>query len=600
LGASITRLRLAPLSSEQCAAIAAELQGARRRHGHNRHRCKDGSILEVEFYATLLRLEGRELLLEVDLDVTDRLRAEAALRRTEEFQRLVLQASNDGIFDWDIAGDRFSLSAHGWQLLGFAENELPGHRASWWQRLHPDERAAAEALLQRHFAEGVPFAHTARYLHKDGSVRWLYCRADTLRDDASRPVRMVGSYTDVTELKRIDEELQLTRRLRAIGELVGGIAHEFNNLLTPILLQTSVLAEEKSFTAETVGQLESVLDAARRAQALTRQLLQFGRHDDTGLKPQSLATVIDSTLGLVRSTVDRRIEIRAECEPALAPVRVNAVMMGQVVMNLVLNARDVLLEKLATAPPGWRPQLTLRLAAYTGPDRGAHRAAGHPAARSWQRLSVADNGPGIRPEVRERMFEPFYTTKAVGKGTGLGLAMVWNTIEELGGWVDVESAPGQGTRFDLYFPSTAEAAAPTPATPERAAVTGPASARRLLLVEDDELVGGTVAAMLRNLGQKVVRARSGDEALVALQDPAAGFDAVLTDLNMPGLGGEELIARVQSTGYHGKLVVLSGLITAEAAQRLRAAGVATLVQKPFEFERMKALLDELWRDGTVV
>ncbi|HTZ22146.1 MAG TPA: transporter substrate-binding domain-containing protein [Opitutaceae bacterium] len=592
IGQSINRLRLEPLTSQQCAATAAELQGIHRRHGHSRHRSKDGAILEVEYYVTLLHLEGRELLLEVDLDVTDRLRAEAALRRTEEFQRLVLQASNDGIFDWDIAGDRFSLSAHGWQLLGFAEDELPGHRSSWWQRLHPDDRAAAEALLQRHFAEGVPFVHTARYLHKDGSVRWLYCRADTLRDDASRPVRMVGSYTDITELKRIDEELQLSRRLRAIGELVGGIAHEFNNLLTPILLQTSVLAEEKAFTAETAEQLESILDAARRAQALTRQLLQFGRHGDTGLKPQSLATIIDGTLGLVRTTIDRRIEIRAECQPALPPVRVNAVIMGQVVMNLVLNARDVLLEKLAAAPPGWRPQLALRLAAHTGPERGAHRAADAPAGQSWQRLSVADNGPGIRPEVRERMFEPFYTTKAVGKGTGLGLAMVWNTVEELGGWVDVESMPDQGTRFDLYFPSAVGATATGPAAPEPAVVAGPTRKRRLLLVEDDELVGGTVAAMLRNLGQVVVRVRNGDDALMALQDPV-GFDAVLTDLNMPGLGGEELIARVRSAGYRGKLAVLSGLITAEVAQRLRAAGVATLVQKPFEFERMKALLEEL-------
>ena len=597
VGESINRLRVDPLSGAQFAEVAAEVRDGHGRHQHSQHRRKDGAILEVEIHSTLIRLDGRDFLLAVELDVTDRLRAETALRRTEEFQRLVLQATNDGIFDWDIATDRFALSARGWQMLGFVENDLPGGRHGWWQRLHPDEAAVAEALLARHQAEGAPFVHTARYLHQDGSVRWLYCRADTLRDDAGRPVRMVGTYTDITDLKRIDEELQLTRRLRAIGELVGGIAHEFNNLLTPILLQTSQLAAQDSVTPETAGQLESVLDAARRAQALTRQLLQFGRQQDTEPSLQSLATIVDSTLSLVRSTIDRRIEIRAEYEPALPPVRLNAVTMGQVVMNLVLNARDALLEKLATAPPDWRPHLTLRLAAHRGPGRGAPAAAGNAASRLWQRLTVSDNGPGLRPEVGERIFEPFFTTKAVGQGTGLGLAMVWHTVEELGGWVEVESAPGEGAQFALCLPVTAALAVSAPAAPPvRTGTAGTLPSRRVLLVEDDELVGKVVAGMLRHLGQTVTWVRSGEEALACLHGSAADFDAMLTDLNMPGLGGEALVVNVQATGYRGKVVVLSGHITEEAALRLRAAGVSALVQKPFDYARIKTVIGDLWRE----
>lgn len=593
IGGSINRLRVIPHLRENFATIMAEVAGGKLRHGHCQHRSKDGAILEIEFYATLIRLDGRDLMLAVDLDVTDRVRTETALRHTEEFQRLVLQASNDGIFDWDIPSDRFFLSAHGWQLLGFAESHTPGNRLGWWQHLHPDEAEAAETLLKQHLAEDVPFVHTARYLHKDGSVRWLYCRANTLRDAAKKPLRMVGSYTDITELKRIDEELQLTRRLRAIGELVGGIAHEFNNLLTPILLQTSLMVSKESVAPEMAAQLTSVLDAARRAQTLTRQLLQLGRQHDTQPNPHALATIIDGTLSLVRSTIDRRIEIRSEYEPTLPPVLINSVTMGQVVMNLVLNARDALLEKLASAPAGWQPQLTIRLQSYTGTNRGLRSASRVPFSRLWQRLSVTDNGAGIAPEVRERIFEPFFTTKAVGQGTGLGLAMVWHTVEELGGWVDVESATNHGTQFHLYLPADAKSTETAPAA--KISVPAPTASRphRLLLVEDDDLVGSTLKTMLTRLGQTVIWVRSGDEALDTLQENPAGFDAILTDLNMPGLGGEALVTQVKKNGYAGKVVVLSGHITAEASQRLHAAGVAALVQKPFEFARIKSLLDEL-------
>jgi len=216
----------------------------------------------------------------------------------------------------------------------------------------------------------------------------------------------------------------------------------------------------------------------------------------------------------------------------------------------------------------------------------------------WQRLSVGDNGPGIAPEILERIFEPFFTTKAIGQGTGLGLAMVWHTIEDLGGWMDVESGSSRGTQFNLYLPVAVETTAPAPSVPAPVAAGGQRP-HRLLLVEDEELVGHAISAMLRRLGQTVVWVRSGDEALAKLEDGAAGFDALLTDLNMPGLGGEELIGLARAAGFREKVVVLSGYISPEVAQRLRAAGVVALVQKPFEFERIKTLVAELWRHDAV-
>lgn len=598
IGASYDRLLLAPFSPTLFAAFTVE--GDRRRHGHTRHRCKDGSVLEVEFYSTFVRLDGQELALVVDLDVTDRRRAEEALRRKEEFQRLVLQATNDSIFEWDIAADRFALTGRGWQLLGFEENDRPAGRLGWWQRIHPDDAETAERALHDHLLRDVPFALTARHLHKDGSIRWLYGRANTLRDARGQPVRMVGSYTDITELKRIDEELQLTRRLRAIGELVGGIAHEFNNLLTPILLQTSQLMERKAVSHEIADQLQPVLDAARRAQVLTRQLLQFGRHSGNETVLQPLATVVASTLNLVRSTIDRRIAIVTECDAALGPVRFNATTMGQVVLNLVLNARDALMVKLEAAPAAvdWRPQIVVRLTPHLGPAKPRRGWSPDASPRRWQCLSVQDNGTGISHEICERIFEPFFTTKAVDKGTGLGLAMVWHALEELGGWIEVASTPGESTRFDLYLPEApgAVAAAP-PVTARAAAVAGSTKARQLLLIEDDPLVGRTLGALLSKLGHAVSWVDNGDEAFQRLQPGGVQYDAVFTDLNMPGLGGEELVERVRAIGYRGQVLVVSGYITPGAEQRLRAAGVTALVHKPFEFEQLQKLLADLWAAG---
>ncbi len=590
IGGPFQQLLGRPLSPGELGKIAGPVKGGGSHEGHARHRRKDGSVLEVEFHSTGITLDGRDLVLAVDLDVTDRLHAEEALRRTEEFQRLVLEAINDGIFEWARADDAFSLSQHGWKMLGGGENEFAGWRAGWWRRMHPDDVAAAEAALARTLEGGAAFVHTARFLHKDGSVRWLYCRALPVLDAAGRTERLVGSYTDITALKRIDEELQITRRLRAVGELTGGIAHEFNNLLTPILLQASLLAGESELPPAMASQLAPIREAARRAQALTQRLLQFGRRTEGGLEPVALAQVVESTLALLRSTLDRRIELQSESDPGLGPLLLDSAGMGQAVMNLILNARDALLQKLAAAPcPGWRARIAVTVSRVSGRARtpGA-------AARSWQRLSVRDNGAGMSAEVRERIFEPFFTTKSAGHGTGLGLAVVWRVMEERGGWIDVQSTPGEGAEFSLWLPDDSAEPAVVRAPAEVRA--GAAGGRRLLFVEDDELVGAAVGRMLRVFGHEVEWERDSEAALRRLRENGGRWDALVTDLNMPGLSGDELVERARGAGFAGKIVVMSGHIAAPVETRLRAAAVDAIVQKPFEVEQIRAVFAELWAE----
>ncbi len=601
LGSPYNRLRVKPLTQQQLQQLVADLRARGRRQELTRHRRKDASPLDVEFYATSIVLSGREHLLVIILDVTDRLRAEAALRRTEEFQRLVLQATDDGIFEWDIATDTFKMSERGGEMLGYPQSELPATRKEWVSRLHPDDAAAAEEAWQRHLAGGAPYVHSARFLHRDGRVRWLLCRAQTLRDDLGRPVRMVGSCTDITDLKRLDEELQLSRRLRAIGELVGGIAHEFNNLLTPILLQAGLLSELQEVPQEVVSQLRPISDAARRAQALTQRLLQFGRGPRAEMEHYAFGAIVESTLGLVRTTIDRRIEIRTRCDPGLRPLRLNATTMGQVVMNLLLNARDALLDKLAHGPATtWRPRIEITVDREWGPARIPGLPPNDAAPRPWQCLTVADNGAGIAADIKERIFEPFFTTKSVGQGTGLGLAMVWNSAVEAGGWVEVDSQPDAGTRFRLYFPE--ERTGPEmpfpPAEIQRRENKAPRQiARKCLLVDDDEGVGQTISQFLRHLGHEVRWLRNGDEALGELSAATTPWDVFITDLNMAGLGGEALVEAARRAGYRGRIVVISGHVTASADVRLRAAGVESILLKPFEYHQLKTVFQQGWPEG---
>ena len=258
-------------------------------------------------------------------------------------------------------------------------------------------------------------------------------------------------------LREKDAELSMSRRLRAVGEMVGGIAHEFNNLLTPIVLKVELLREDRTSDAHLQRELQVIAGAAERAATLTRRLLTFGRQ--TNLEPSDvhLSEVVTGNLDLLRHACDPRIEMVCDLAPDLPPLRVNPSDVHQIVINLLINARDTLQEKLDAAPADWQPRLEV-VSRADGPD--------------WQRLIVRDNGMGIPSAVVDRIFEPFFSTKGVGRGTGLGLATVWHLIQTLSGRIDVDSIPGGGTAFHVWLPCRAAAAAGMPTPSRAAAVSG--------------------------------------------------------------------------------------------------------------------------------
>ncbi len=387
---------------------------------------------------------------------------------------------------------------------------------------------------------------------------------------------------DTTERHRLDEEVAQSRKLRAVGELVGGIAHEFNNLLTPILLKSGELLLDRSQDRELAESVGLIASTAQRAAELTRRLLTFGRKNESRPEVVRLPVAIDSCFALLRLTMDRRIRWQNDVPDDLPPLYLNATDLNQILVNLILNARDTLLDRLNAAPAeDWTALIRIQAAALPAKARETLSDVPIPNLQGWVRVDVQDNGMGMPAEIRERIYEPFFTTKSVGQGTGLGLATVWHLVHMSGGHIEVDSVPGDGTTFHIFLPIQP---APAPAIPVSTPAGGrPAASARVFLAEDDDFVAQTVAAVLKREGHTIHREPDGTSAWRTLEAKAASFDLLVLDVNMPGLSGIDVLRRVRTSGhYPGPVIVMSGRLGSEEMEQLTAAKVDCVIHKPFE------------------
>ncbi|MDX2182779.1 MAG: ATP-binding protein [Gemmatimonadaceae bacterium] len=372
------------------------------------------------------------------------------------------------------------------------------------------------------------------------------------------------------------EERQLqAQKLESIGRLAGGIAHDFNNLLTAITGNVEDVRDGLPPGSPERESLDLALDATRRSGALTRQLLTFARRDALQATPMALGPVAEETAVLLRRTLGTSItvEVRSD-ETRLAAIDRGRV--EQILVNLALNSRDAM-------PDGGRLVLEIADVTLREPARGV-------TAGDWVRLDVTDTGIGMPPAVKARLFEPFFTTKAPGQGTGLGLSMVYATMQQLGGSVTVESAPGRGTTMSLWFPAADANARPA----ESASATRPVRGRtvgagRILLVEDESSVRTLAARVLRREGYTVIEADDGAAALQCIGDEGVdAFDVLITDLVMPRLGGVALTEAIRTRRPTMPVVLMSGFVGSERPQALLQLPRTVLLEKPFA---LTALLD---------
>jgi PAS domain S-box-containing protein len=475
----------------------------------------------------------------IAFEVTAQKQREQALSESEQKLRVALEATGLGLWSWDIESGEIVWDAGMRKLHG---SDTPSDLHRYIDDLvHPADRAEFAARAQHVLETGAWVSSPYRIVRPDGDVRWLLSNGRVVRAESGRAARLMGGTLDVTEPHALEEQLRQAQRMEALGNLTAGIAHNFNNMLT-VIMPTLELAV-RLVPAERQALLEEAAHAARRASELVRQLMTFaGQTRANERAPHPINEIIEAAASICRRAFDRRVQLTTSFEPPLARVMCNAGQIEQVLVNLLLNARDAVLD--------------------AGPGRGHIAVSVRPLAADalpegmpgpCVAIRVRDDGVGMSEEVKSRVFEPFFTTKDVGRGTGLGLATSYAIVRDHRGTLSCTSETGAGTTFTIVLPISTESRDQVSSGAREALPGGVA----MLLVDDEPSVRNAVGQVLRDAGLRVLTAASGDEALTVLgRGPA--IDVVLLDRSMPDAPGETFVPRIRELAPNARVLFFTG------------------------------------------
>ncbi|HOU15292.1 MAG TPA: PAS domain S-box protein [Anaerolineae bacterium] len=646
------------------------------------------------------------------VDITDRKRADQALRESQAQLSLVIDASNDGIWDWNVPQGTAYFSPRYYTMLGYAPDEFPANYANWRRQVHPDDIAAVEATIQCHLDMHLPsYAVEFRMRTKDGAYRWILGRGKVVERDAEgRAVRMVGTHSDITERKlaeaalreseerfriafhispdsiiisrladgkylevnegfarimgysreetigrtslelkiwinpddrtrmltllqangyvenleagfrrkdgvirngllsarliqldgepcilsvtrditerqQLEQQLRRQERLAAVGQLAAGIAHDFRNLLTTILLYTQLSQRTPGLPSKVAQALATIHTESKKAADLVQQILDFGGRAMVKLQPLDLRACLTGFIATLQRMLPENIRLTLTADAENYIIEGDAGQIQQALLNLALNSRDAM-------PSGGSLSFTLtRL--NVAPDESPPVAEMRPGA--WVRLAVTDTGVGMSDAVATHVFEPFFTTKEVGKGSGLGLAQVFGIVRYHAGYIDFTTAEGKGTTFFIYLPlSDATPTVQAPLSAEAPRGQG----ETLLLVEDNAKLREAGENMLEMLGYRVLTASHGREALEVYAAHKAQIALVITDIVMPEMDGKTLLLELKRAAPHVKALGITGYAMQESLDSLHAAGFLDVVRKPFEIDAMAHIIRQALKNET--
>ena len=511
------------------------------------------------------------------LDVTELEQAKEELKRTQEqLEKRVadrtgaLQASEQmfrslsvccpvGIFQTDAEGRCTYLNPRCQAIVGLGLEESLGE--GWVQSLHPEDRDWVVAGWREAAQSGRAYFQEFRLRPAGEVTPWVRVRSAPLLDEQGTITGHVGAVEEITERRYAEEQLRQAQKMEAVGKLAGGVAHDFNNILTAIHGHAELLLESLGEADPTRHEVEEICKAAERAGALTRQLLAFSRGRMVQPKVLDLNAVLAEMDKMLRRVIGEDILLQTNPAPALRPVRADPVQIEQVILNLAVNARDAM-------PRGGRLRIET-----ANVDLDEAYTSLHPGVKAgpYVRLAVADTGVGMDEETRSRLFEPFFTTK-VGKGTGLGLSIVYGIVQQAGGHVGVASALSRGTTFRIYLPQADPMAVEESQPPEAPPAAG--GSETILLVEDEEPVRALVRKILHRAGYTILEAGDGNEALRIAQAHTGPIHLLLTDVVMPGMSGQELFEQLAPERRGIRVLYMSGY-------RDTADPLANYLQKPF-------------------
>lgn len=498
-------------------------------------------------------------------DVTSLKQAERALKKSEERLRLVLQGSNDAPWDWDVESGETYYSPRYWEMLGYAVDEIAADTGTWVRLMHADDQARVPAQLERLMKSGATtYEIEFRMRHKAGHYLQILSRGFVLRDAAGVAKRISGTNSDLTEKRALEERLQQSQKMEAIGQLAGGVAHDFNNLLAVIVGNLDLLAGGDVEPAAAREFVAEAVNAARRGADLTRRLLSFSRQQPLRPAVIDVRDVITNLSQVLRRVIDETIRVEVRAAPVLPHILIDVGLLDNALLNLAINARDAM-------PQGGT--LTIAVDSVEAPDDSM--------TGPCVRVIVSDTGIGMTRDVAARAVEPFFTTKPAGRGTGLGLSMVYGCVKQSGGQLQLQSTPGEGTVVTLLFPATYAREGDERATVDPVLHRAESSDLVVLVVEDDPNVRRLCLRTLSSSGYTTLSAENGAEALRVI-DAAERVDLVLTDVVMPnGMSGTEL-ARTIAERWPGLRVIYMSGYTADFLARDAEHGLAhQLLQKPF-------------------
>jgi PAS domain S-box-containing protein len=525
-------------------------------------------------------------------DITEQHCAQQALLEREEQLQRVTSAVPGVVYQYVVGPgeeERFAfVSERARDLLGARPAEIYADTSRAWERLFPADRTDRSVAFARASKTQEPLSFDFRVRGPDGRTCWMRDIATAVRVRDPERVIWNGVMVDITDQRRLQEELLQSQKMDSLGRLAGGVAHDFNNLLTVIRGFADVLATQFAEEDPRLGEVREIRGAADRATSLTRQLLAVSRRQVLLPREVDLNLLVQEMERMLGRVIGENIKIITLPGRELGWVRADPSQLEQVLLNLAVNSRDAM-------PKGGT--LTIETRRRTiAEGREDPTARGVPPG-DYVMLSVQDTGEGMDSATQSMIFEPFFTTKRVGEGTGLGLSTVYGIVQQSNGLITVESEPGNGTAIRIFLPRTPEPAGiPRDATPLRSAPVVTPLGATVLLVEDDDGVRRLTRRVLEQYGYRTVEARTGAEALELLTLDHPRVDAVVSDLVMPGMSGRELVGRLRGLRPEIPVVYLSGYTSEEVTDEIRAHPRQTFLQKPFSPDALATALEELLAD----
>ncbi|WP_163339791.1 PocR ligand-binding domain-containing protein [Desulfopila sp. IMCC35008] len=520
--------------------------------------------------------------IQLEQEIKERQRTEKNLSESEEKYRLLVETANEMIFIAQDETIKFP-NPKTYAILGYTEEELATF--PFTNLIHPEDR---KMVVQRHRqrlnGENPPGNYEFRIINKSGYELWVQISA-ALTIWEGRPAT-INLLRDISEQRRLEEQLRQSQKMESIGTLAGGIAHDFNNILGAILGYAEMVQEGCPAGSAMRNDIDRVVEASHRAKELVKQILAFSRQAESEERVVQPALIVKEAMKMLRASLPRTIDIQQEIAPEVGLVLADPIQIHQVITNLGTNAFHAMEETGGTL------NISLKNREFTPVDLVSepYVQPGH-----FVEISVGDSGPGIAPEIMDKIFDPFFTTKEVGQGTGMGLAIIHGIAKKSGGFVSCKSSPGEGTIFNVYLPVHAVAA---PSIAERTSFeliqTG---VERILFIDDEEMLAEMGKTMLERLGYRVTVETNSIEALKTIQDQPDRFDLVITDQTMPGMTGSDLARRILQIRPDLPIILCTGFSNQVSEEKARIYGIKGFAMKPLAKKDLAVLVRKVLDEG---